>query len=87
MGHKILVSGRVQGVFFRAFTKKTAEEFGINGTVRNLDDGRVEIVCDSSPRFPEFLDKIKGAVWPKKVESVEAEEVKDKRFREFKVIY
>jgi acylphosphatase len=38
----ILVSGRVQGVFFRASTRDVAREAGCTGWVRNLDDGRVE---------------------------------------------
>ncbi len=42
----IFVSGRVQGVFFRAFTRDVARSFGINGWVRNLPDGRVEAVLE-----------------------------------------
>ena len=40
-----LVSGRVQGVFFRASTRRTAEALGLTGTARNLADGRVEVVA------------------------------------------
>lgn len=40
---RCLVSGRVQGVFFRASTRRKAEELHINGWVRNLGDGRVEV--------------------------------------------
>ena len=36
------VRGRVQGVFFRAWTQTTAEELGLAGTVRNRRDGSVE---------------------------------------------
>jgi acylphosphatase len=42
----ILVSGRVQGVFYRANTRKKALELGLTGWVRNLRDGRVEIVAE-----------------------------------------
>lgn len=38
-----VVSGRVQGVGFRWWTRKTAEELGLRGTVRNRRDGTVEI--------------------------------------------
>jgi acylphosphatase len=38
-----LVSGRVQGVGFRYFAQRRAEELGLTGWARNLDDGRVEV--------------------------------------------
>jgi acylphosphatase len=42
----VFVSGRVQGVFFRAFTREKAKEHGVMGWVRNLPDGRVEAVLE-----------------------------------------
>lgn len=42
----VIVSGRVQGVFFRAYTEKTARSLNLKGWVRNLSDGRVEILCE-----------------------------------------
>jgi len=43
----ILVSGRVQGVYFRAFTQKKARQLAIRGSVKNLPDGRVEIIAEA----------------------------------------
>lgn len=50
-----LVSGRVQGVGFRASTKRRATELGLNGWVRNLDDGRVEFVAQGAEQAVDAL--------------------------------
>jgi acylphosphatase len=39
------VSGRVQGVFYRATCVRKAKELGVRGFARNLDDGRVEVLA------------------------------------------
>ena len=46
VGVKVIVSGRVQGVWFRARTRQRAEQLGIKGWVRNTTDGRVEAVFE-----------------------------------------
>ena len=46
----VFVSGRVQGVFFRAETKYEADKRKVNGWVRNLPDGRVEAVFEGDER-------------------------------------
>lgn len=51
----VLVSGRVQGVGFRATTRRHADEHGVDGWVRNLDDGRVEAVFEGSPDAVEAM--------------------------------
>ena len=42
----VLISGRVQGVWYRASTKQKAEELGITGWVRNTSEGHVEAVFE-----------------------------------------
>ena len=42
---RFLVSGRVQGVFFRASTAREAGRLGLHGFARNLADGRVEVLA------------------------------------------
>jgi acylphosphatase len=44
----IHVSGIVQGVYFRQNTLIKAQELGLKGLVRNLRDGRVEVICEGS---------------------------------------
>ena len=51
----VLVSGKVQGVFFRSSTKKKADELGLAGWVRNLDDGRVEAVFEGDQELVEKM--------------------------------
>jgi len=43
---RVVLSGRVQGVFFRESTRREALELGVCGYVRNLPDGRVEAVFE-----------------------------------------
>jgi len=40
----VKVEGRVQGVYYRAWTYETAQSLGLDGTVRNMSDGSVEAV-------------------------------------------
>ena len=42
----VIISGRVQGVFFRVETQRAAERFGVSGWVRNRPDGTVEAVFE-----------------------------------------
>ena len=42
---RFIVSGRVQGVFFRASTREQAQRLGLRGHARNLPDGRVEVLA------------------------------------------
>jgi acylphosphatase len=51
----ILVSGRVQGVFFRDHTRKWAGSLGLTGWVRNLGDGRVEVLAEGEREKIESL--------------------------------
>ncbi|RBP28597.1 acylphosphatase [Marinobacter pelagius] len=46
---KMLISGKVQGVYYRASTEKEANRLGLSGYARNLPDGRVEVIAEGSP--------------------------------------
>ncbi|MBS7619366.1 acylphosphatase [Candidatus Bathyarchaeota archaeon] len=53
----IYVSGRVQGVFYRSSTQKKARELSITGWVKNLEDGRVEIVAEGEEdKLKKFIE-------------------------------
>jgi acylphosphatase len=51
----VLVSGRVQGVWFRESCRRTAARRDVRGFVRNLEDGRVEAVFEGPPELVEEL--------------------------------
>jgi acylphosphatase len=51
------IEGRVQGVGFRYFTRRTARGLGIRGQVRNLPDGSVEAIAEGSPEALEALER------------------------------
>lgn len=45
---RVIVSGMVQGVCFRAYTRDAARDLGVRGWVRNLPDGNVEAVIEGT---------------------------------------
>jgi acylphosphatase len=53
----IIVSGRVQRVYFRGYTKNEAQKRNVNGWVRNLPDGRVEAVFEGEKEDIDDLIK------------------------------
>ncbi|MGE4071784.1 MAG: acylphosphatase [Lysobacterales bacterium] len=72
---RYLVSGRVQGVFFRASTQQRARELGINGHALNLADGRVEVLAQADEAT---LAQLESWLWrgppQARVDSVAAED-------------
>jgi acylphosphatase len=54
-GRLFLVSGRVQGVFFRDSTRQVAESLGLTGHAINLPDGNVEVLACGEPHAVEQL--------------------------------
>ena len=71
MGQKvraeIIVSGKVQGVFYRERTRQKAEKLGITGWVKNLGDGRVEAIFEGEKeKVEEMVDWARsGPIWAK----------------------
>lgn len=70
------VSGKVQGVFFRASTQQKAYELGVTGYAKNLQDGRVEVLA-CGPQ--EAVDRLESWLWkgssPAEVDDVRCEAV------------
>ncbi len=80
------ISGRVQGVFFRASTQQQALHLDLTGYVRNLPDGRVEVMACGGAQAVEALE-----VWlhqgPEMAEvtGVESERVPSQSFSDFSI--
>ncbi|MCX7756786.1 MAG: acylphosphatase [candidate division WOR-3 bacterium] len=56
----IIVSGRVQGVFFRDFTRRHARQLAVTGWVKNLPNGDVEIVAEGKKKkLLELIEAVK----------------------------
>ena len=84
---KLFVSGIVQGVFFRKSIEDKAKGLELKGFVRNLDDGRVEIVVEGKDENVNEMVKIcKQGPSHSEVKNVDTEEIRNQGFKEFKVL-
>jgi acylphosphatase len=85
----LYVSGYVQGVFYRSNAKRIAESLSLTGWVRNLRDGRVEIVVEGEEEgLAKFIEWCKRGPIGAEVESVDVmrEEYKGE-FKGFEIRY
>lgn len=72
---RFIVSGKVQGVFFRASTREQALELGLRGYARNLPEGRVEVLAQGEADALDALERWLQVGPPMaKVEAVERNE-------------
>lgn len=77
----VLMKGRVQGIFFRAFVRQQAEALGLSGWVRNTPDGRVEAVFSGEKdKIKEMIEKCRHGPPLAKVTEVEVSWQKPKEF-------
>ncbi|NCT69495.1 MAG: acylphosphatase [Xanthomonadaceae bacterium] len=53
---RFLVSGKVQGVFFRASTRERALDLGLSGRATNLPDGRVDVIAEGAAAALDALE-------------------------------
>lgn len=81
------VSGKVQGVWFRASTQQEAERYGLTGWVRNLPDGRVEVLaCGEKEKIARFCEWLKKGPSQAEVSDFSCEEVLWEEHAEFEVL-
>lgn len=81
MKKHIFITGRVQGVGFRHFTRKNADKIGITGWVKNLPDGRVEALFQGpEQKVNKLIDRCKEgpiSAYVKEIDVNKAEDTKD----------
>jgi len=84
-----LVSGRVQGVGYRAFTRNKAKLLGLKGFVRNLPDGRVEVYAEGDEeKLIRFLNYLKEGPFFAKVTDIEYQFLEPRgNYEDFVVLY
>lgn len=85
---QFLIFGRVQGVGFRFFTWQQAQKIGLSGTVRNRDDGSVEVIAQGSEKqltqFKQWL--VQGPRFAQVENIIEQEYLTDSLYLQFRVI-
>lgn len=82
----IVVTGKVQGVFYRASTRDKAKSLGLTGCVRNLDDGKVYIEAQGEEgKLRELVAWCQHGPKYANVESVEVSETELKQFTKFEI--
>jgi acylphosphatase len=82
----IHITGRVQGVFFRASAKEKADELGVQGIVRNNSDGSVAIEAEGpSESLETFVQWCKRGPSKARVDKCEIKELAPVNFRGFSV--
>jgi acylphosphatase len=86
---QLRVSGKVQGVSYRAYTEQKAGELGLTGTVKNLPGGDVEIIAEGTPDDLEALqDWCRNGPPLAMVENVSTEtQAPTGEFNDFRVVY
>jgi acylphosphatase len=83
---RCVISGRVQGVFFRASTREKALELGLTGRARNLPDGRVEVfVCGSPFRVEALCHWLQLGPPMARVDEIHCETVESRSFSGFEI--
>jgi len=84
----VRVSGRVQGVFYRAFTQDRAKALGVNGWVRNIPGGGVEAVLEGERKqVGELLKSMKSGPTGSIILGMEFSELESKGYQGFEIEY
>ena len=82
----LVISGKVQGVFYRASAKKKADELNVRGWIKNTPEGNVEaLVTGKHPQIEEFIQWCKSGPDRAVVKEVSIHKQKLREFNSFKI--
>ena len=83
----LLVSGRVQGVFFRANVRSKANELSLKGYAKNLEDGNVEIVAEGNEeKLKELIEFMRKGPGVAKIENIKITHREPENFKSFEIL-
>ena len=83
----VLISGKVQGVFYRAEAKEQAKTLGIKGWVKNTADDKVEaVVSGSEENLNQFIEWCRKGPRRAQVTDVSITQTEEQNFDDFEVI-
>ncbi len=82
----LIISGKVQGVFYRVSAREKAHALDIGGWIKNLNNGNVEaVVCGEPAQLNEFIEWCKKGPAGAKVADVVVEPISPGSFTTFKI--
>jgi len=84
---RLVIKGKVQGVFYRATAKDIADQLGIKGWIKNILDRNVEIKATATEdTLQKFIDWCKQGPPKARVDEVIVEELSAEEFNGFRII-
>jgi len=88
MAIQIIITGRVQGIFFRAFVEDTAKELGIRGFVRNLPDGGLEVFAEGTDKaLDELVERCKKGPSGATIDDIKVTRTRERGYERFDIVY
>jgi len=84
---RVIIQGAIQPVFFNRFIKENAEKLGVNGFVRNIGDGKVEVFIEGNlNEVNEMIEVCKKGPQHALIRNTEEREERFQGFRDFRVM-
>ncbi len=86
--YRLIVFGKVQGVWYRKFVKDLAQELGYVGYVKNMDDGSVKVIVniELDSELEYFINKLYEGSTFSEVKNIECQKIDFCKFDTFEII-